>query len=359
MTALAVLAFLVPATAVCLSFAIPTLIGLWPRRRIAPKVPSHAFAVLVPAHNEQLQLPAALESLAVLDYPPELVRVFVVADNCTDHTATVARWGGAVCLVRNDPAHRGKGYAIEFGLQEIQREYPDVVLVLDADCQLSAMALRELDAHFFAGADAVQCTMRSVNADDGPPGYVAAVGAAVDDARARGLDRLGFSVPLRGSGMAFRRTLLQRVPWDSYGLAEDAEFSRRLRAARVRIRHCAEAVVSCEAPPAVSELCRQRRRWRAAGLRASKPLILLHLIATVIVSMIAGFFAWPAVLILLTMALYLRAALAVGLARRRAVAMVQSPGLVMRLGLLSLAGLVRPRPAEWERADRRSDRRAA
>lgn len=103
MTALAVLLFLVPATAACLSYGVPTLLGIVPRRRWVSDNPTHAFAVLIPAHNEQFSLPASLESLAVLDYPPELVRVFVVADNCTDHTAAVARWGGAVCLVRNDP----------------------------------------------------------------------------------------------------------------------------------------------------------------------------------------------------------------------------------------------------------------
>jgi cellulose synthase/poly-beta-1,6-N-acetylglucosamine synthase-like glycosyltransferase len=275
-----------------------------------------------------------------------------VADNCTDRTATIARWGGAVCVVRSDSVNRGKGHAVAFGLECINREAPDVVLVLDADCQLSPTALRELDVVFANGADAVQCAVRSENADDGPAGYVAAVGAAVDEGLARGLDRLGLSVRLRGTGMAFRRTVLNRVPWAAFGLAEDLEYTRQLRAAGFRIKHCGKAVVSCVAPAAVAELCQQRRRWSAAGVLASKPLVLVHLLATVIVAAIVGFVIWPAALLLLTAALYLRAVWLVGLARKRTRLMLHSPGIVLRLGWLTLTGLVRRDSIPWERTSR-------
>src|SRR5262249_22119929 len=151
-----------------------------------------------------------LKSLEILDYPPELVRVYVVADNCSDRTAALAREGGALCFVRIDSVRRGKGYAIAFGLERVLKAGPDVVLILDADCQLHPESLRDLDAAFAAGAEAVQCAVRSRNADAGPAGYVAAVGAAVDEAVAIGQDRLGLSVGLRGTGMAFRREVLER-----------------------------------------------------------------------------------------------------------------------------------------------------
>src|SRR5690348_15340916 len=96
-----VLVCLVPATVACLGYLVPTLAGLF-RRRTPPRAPTHTFAILVPAHNEELTLPAALQSLAVLDYPPELMRVCVVADNCTDGTASVAREAGSECIERND-----------------------------------------------------------------------------------------------------------------------------------------------------------------------------------------------------------------------------------------------------------------
>jgi len=346
------LTLLVPATVVCLAYLIPTLVGLLPHRERRRSVPTHAFAILIPAHNEQSALSATLQSLAVLDYPPELVRVYVVADNCTDRTATIARWGGAVCIIRSDSANRGKGHAVAFGLEWVNKGVPDIVLILDADCQLNPTALRELDAAFANGADAVQCAVRSENADDGPTGYVAAVGAAVDDGVARGLDRLGLSVRLRGTGMAIRKTVLDRVPWTAFGLAEDVEYGRQLRAANVRVKHCGKAVVSCEAPAAVAELCRQRRRWRTAGILASKPLALVHLVAATIVAATLGFFVWSTALLLLTGAIYLRAAWVVGLARRRTRLMLHSPGIVLRLGWLTLGGLIRRDSIPWERTPR-------
>jgi cellulose synthase/poly-beta-1,6-N-acetylglucosamine synthase-like glycosyltransferase len=346
----ACLAVLLPATAACLSYLVPTVVGLL-RGTHVPRLAGKplTFAVLIPAHNEEQSLPAALRSLAAQDYPADRLRVTVVADNCTDRTDEAAT--GTTCLVRHDPKRPGKGRAVAFGLERILADRPDAVLVLDADCELNPDALRHLNAAFAAGAVAVQATVRSRNADVGPAGYVAAVGAAVDAAVAAGRDRLGLSVPLRGTGMAFRRELLERIPWEAYGPVEDAEYAARLRAAGVRVRFCGGAVVACDAPAAVEELCRQRRRWRAAaGFLSSKPLVLIHLAATVAACAAFGIWVWPLMLVLLTAGLYLRAMAEVGLTRRRVRLLLGSAGLVARLGWLTLAGRMRPAPGRWESA---------
>ncbi len=352
-----VLVCLVPATVACLGYLVPTLAGLF-RRRTRARAPTHTFAILVPAHNEEHTLPAALQSLAVLDYPPELVRVCVVADNCTDGTASVARAAGAECIERADPAKHGKGYALAFGLEHVPKGAPDVVLILDADCELNPGALQALDAMFAVGAEAVQAAVRSRNADDGPAGLVAAVGTAFDDATAAGWDRLGFSVRLRGTGMAFKREVLERVPWDAFGLVEDAEYGTRLKRAGVRVRYCDGAEVVSDAPPSVADLCRQRRRWRGAGLLASKPLVLTHLAIALAVSFACGFVLWPAALAVVFATLYLRALLAVGFTRKRFGLLLRSPAVVLQLGWVTLAGLVR-RNGVWERTTRAAERRAA
>ena len=352
-----VLACLVPATVACLGYFVPTLAGRM-RRRTRFRAPTHAFTILVPAHDEEHTLPAALRSLAVLDYPPELVRVCVVADNCADRTAAVAREAGAECLERHDPAKRGKGYALAFGLAHALKQNPDAVLILDADCELSPGALRAIDAMFATGADAVQAAVRSRNADDGPAGFVAAVGTEFDDATAAGWDRLGFSVALRGTGMAFRRELLERVPWDAFGLVEDAEYGSRLKRAGVCVRYCGGAEVLSEAPPSVADMCKQRRRWRAAGMLVSKPLVLAHLALSVLASGACGFILWPAVLATAFALLYLRAVCAVGLTRRRFGSLLRSPVVVVRLGWVTLAGVV-CRSGVWEGTARAAERRAA
>lgn len=352
-----VLGCLVPATAACLGYLVPALAGRG--RRPAPgRAPTHGFVVVIPAHNEEATLPAALRSLAALDYPPERVRVCVVADNCTDRTAAVARAAGAECVERTDPARRGKGHALAFGIDHALKSNPDAVLVLDADCELNPRALRALDAALAAGAEAAQAVVKSRSADDGPAGFVAAVGAEFDAATAAGWDRLGFSVALRGTGMAFRRELLERVPWDAFGLVEDAEYGARLRRADVRVRYCRGAEVRAEAPPSVADMCRQRRRWRAAGMLVSKPLVLAHLALTVAASALCGFAAWPAALVAVFACLYLRAVIAVGLTRRRLGSLLRSPVVVVRLGWVTLAGAV-CRSDVWERTARAAERKIA
>jgi cellulose synthase/poly-beta-1,6-N-acetylglucosamine synthase-like glycosyltransferase len=352
---------LVLATAVCLAYLVPTFAGLLPRRAPAPRTPTHTFAILIPAHNEEHGLPATLRSLAELDYPRDLVRVWVVADNCSDSTASVAKAFGVNCLVRHDPVNRGKGFAVAFGLERLLRDAPDVVLILDADCGLNPSAVRVLDACFASGADAAQCAVRSRSADDGATGFVAAVGAAVDETTAAGLDRLRRSVPLRGTGMAFRRATLQRVPWTAFGLVEDAEYATKLRRAGVRVRHCGDAVVSCDSPGNWADLGKQRRRWRTAGVLTSKPLGLGLIAVAAAVAFACRFVWWPTSLLLVTAGVYGRAAVAVGLSRHRIGLLLMSPGVVARLGWVTLAGLFQKKPAMWERTPRRdeSERRAA
>src|SRR5206468_3967703 len=139
--------------------------------------------------------------------------------------------------------------------------------------------------------------------------------------------------------------------WEAFGPVEDTEYAEKLRAAKVNVRFCGGAVVSCDAPSAVDALCRQRRRWRAAaGFLSSKPIVLLHLVATLIVCATFGTWLWPLVLMLLTGGVYLRAMLEVGITRRRIGLLLGSATVVGRLGMLTLAGFVRTKPSRWESA---------
>jgi peptidoglycan/xylan/chitin deacetylase (PgdA/CDA1 family) len=360
LTAIACWACLIPATGFCLYYLVFALAA---RRRTFPSAsaPAHTFAILIPAHNEEDALPATLRSVFALDYPADMVRVYVVADNCTDRTAAVASGAGVMCLVRDEPDRRGKGFALAFGLEAVRADGPDAVLVLDADCELEPGALHELDAVFAAGAEAAQLDLRSANADEGPAGYVAAVGAALDGLVTAGRDRFGWSAPLRGTGMAFRTGALQRVPWSAFTATEDAEYADRLRAAGVRVR-LAPARVLCAAPPRVRDLCRQRRRWRGALLSGgwagflsrtgrSKPLVLVHLGLTTAVALASGepvLLGWALALVGLTAAVYLWAMRSVGLSWRRVGLLLATPLVVVRLAWLVLGGVFARRAGEWE-----------
>ncbi len=364
-TVLVCLICLLPATAVCLACLVCTVRGIKHRRPAHPVAASLHFTVLIPAHDEESTLGAALDSLAAQAYPATHVKILVVADNCSDATAEVARRNGAECLERTDSERRGKGFALAAGIEMLERPSlarpaKSVVLILDADCELSPTALRELNASFAAGADVVQAAVQSRNADDGPAGYVAAVGAAVDRAVASGRDRIGFRVPLRGTGMALRHEVLNKVKWNTASPVEDAEYDRELRRAGLRVRFCPNAVVSCESPASLSVLCRQRRRWALAGPLASKPIALAQLFATAALCFACNqFTAWAASLLLITALIYLKAMLAVGLTRRRLGLLALSPIVVLRLLGVAMAGLLLPRPRTWDRTPRMGEGQAS
>ena len=102
------------------------------------------IAVLVPAHNESAVIVSTLASLRSQLH--EADRLLVVADNCSDDTASLARSAGAEVLERVDLERRGKGFALDFGLHYLQAVPPEVLVIVDADCQVAPEALHRLAA---------------------------------------------------------------------------------------------------------------------------------------------------------------------------------------------------------------------
>ncbi len=277
----------VPPLLIAAYYAATTLAGT--RRRPEPARPAAwpRVGVLVPAHNEALSIGATIRSARAQAYPPGRVRVLVVADNCSDDTAKVARRLGAEVLVRADPTRRGKGYALELGVAELLADC-DGVLVLDADCDLPPGCLAECAGELARGAAAVQLArLPRASPRPAPAELVALVGSAIENAVSAGRARLGLSAALRGSGMLLARETLARVPMATYGLVEDAEYGAKLAEAGVRVGFRADVVVRGEVPADGAVLARQRVRWGAAlagGTRRerlgralhSKPLVLAH-----------------------------------------------------------------------------------
>ncbi|OWK46784.1 glycosyltransferase family 2 protein [Fimbriiglobus ruber] len=360
-------ALLGPATLVCLYYLVLTGIGWRPRSVSRGSIPNLRLAILIPAHDEEDGLPVTLRSISESDYPPDLIRVVVVADNCSDRTAAVARSFGAEVIERVDPLLKGKGYALAKGLPVALDGPTDAVVIVDADAELAADCLRKLAVELADGAAVAQAAVAIRGRHGCSVGLIGAVGSEIENGVSAGRDRLGLSVPLRGSGMAFRREVLDSIPWKAFGITEDAEYDAALRRARVRVRFVTEARLRTGAPPTPEAMLTQRRRWRAAlhtgrpdGILASKPIVLAHLVATAAITLTTaavlpvdwavGAIAWVAGLIALTGLVYVRAFRRVG----QSASVYSTAVIAYRLVGVGVAAAV-SRNRHWERTPRTAD----
>ena len=160
----------------------------------------------------------------------------VIADNCTDHTAAIARREGATVLERRDPTRKSKGYAIEYLIDRLREsrmlESFDALVVVDADSTVCQGLLGGFAALVEAGHDWIQCFYTVSNADASRRTRLLTYAFSLfNGVTLMGQSALGLSAGLRGNGMCISTRGLQRVPWDTHGLAEDFEYSWKVRAA--------------------------------------------------------------------------------------------------------------------------------
>jgi cellulose synthase/poly-beta-1,6-N-acetylglucosamine synthase-like glycosyltransferase len=242
--------------------------------------PARRFVIVVPAHNEAAGLPATLASLRGITWPATHCRVLVVADNCTDATAHVARMHGAEVLERSSATERGKGYALAAAFAHLLREPVgawDAVVVIDADTDVEPTLLAAADLRLHAGAEALQAVYLS-RRGSAPLQVVTEIGLwASHVVRGRARESLGLSVGLRGNGMILSRTTLARVPYNAYSAVEDLEYGIMLAHAGIRVGLVPETVVRGDMPSDARVVSTQRERWiggRGAVVRDSlSPLL--------------------------------------------------------------------------------------
>ncbi|MCU0762418.1 MAG: glycosyltransferase family 2 protein [Hydrogenophaga sp.] len=236
---------------------------LLPRGRCAsaPAAPGPRFVVLMPAHDEEAIIAAGVA--ATLAELPAQGRLLVVADNCSDGTAAVARTAGAEVTERHDARLRGKGYALAHGVAALGADPPEVVIVLDADCVAvpGSLALLAREAHRLQRPVQAMYDMR---APEGA-GLVQRMAAFAWDFRTRlraeGLRRLGQPCQLLGSGMAFPWPVLQRVDLATGHIVEDLKLGLDCAAQRLAPRFLPEALVYSTFPTNVQGEKSQRQRW--------------------------------------------------------------------------------------------------
>lgn len=271
------LAILVAAPLAVLSLEL--IAGLWPPRPRYQRAVAARVAVLVPAHDEAAGIAATLAALFVV--APAGTRVLVVADNCTDETASIARGAGAEVLERDDGANRGKGFALAAGRDLLARDGetpPDVVLVMDADCRLLPGSIDALAAAALA-ANAPAQAINLIDADPGaaPMVQVSSFAMLVKNLyRSRGMERLGGAALLTGTGMAFPWPLFAEAKLATGSIVEDLALGIELTQAGHAPQLVANAGVR-SAPAAMVDALAQKTRWEHGFLdtlrRRALPLV--------------------------------------------------------------------------------------
>ncbi|HHW42360.1 glycosyltransferase [Desulfofundulus thermobenzoicus] len=234
------------------------------RRENYTTPPAATFAVVVAAHNEEKVIGELVKSIFRMDYPRNLYEVFVIADNCTDHTAAIAAKEGATVIKRFNDREKGKGYALEYGFQQIfrlKRNF-DAIVVLDADNLISPNFLNIMNHRLARGEKIIQGYLATKNPNDTWITRSIYVGYLITN-RFWQLAKynLGLTCALGGTGMCIASDVLQKFGWGMTSLTEDLEFQTKALFCGLKVSWAHDAVVYDEKPLTMKQSWRQRQRW--------------------------------------------------------------------------------------------------
>jgi cellulose synthase/poly-beta-1,6-N-acetylglucosamine synthase-like glycosyltransferase len=233
--------------------AAKTKIGSTQRPRIA---------VLVPAHNESASI-AGTVALLLRELAPT-DRLVVVADNCSDDTQLQAAGAGAEVIARQDSTRRGKGFALAFGMEHLNRTgAPDVLVIFDADCSISSGGIEYLARVAVSLNRPIQADyLLRAPATATPRTTISALAFLVRNrVRPLGLKRIGVPCHLMGSGMAFPWHVIRKAPPYGDNLVEDLAMGLDLSLLGHPPYFCPEVQVESELPNAAQAAIGQRKRW--------------------------------------------------------------------------------------------------
>lgn len=281
------LLILVPVTVVFIEvlLAAPVISDATPqdgdRRRLA---------VLIPAHDEAATIVATIQSIIPQLHQSD--RLIVVVDNCSDDTATIASEEGSEVIIRNDPMFRGKGYALDFGVRSLTDDAPEIVIVIDADCQVGAGAIHRLACLCAQTARPTQALyLMNASKDANAKLRIAQFAWLIkNQIRPMGLKRLGLPCQLMGTGMAFPWQCIKSATLATGHIVEDLKLGLDLARAGTPPLFCPDALVTSTFPTSSEGIRNQRTRWEHGHLSvivAEAPRLLMRSILRLDVGLFA------------------------------------------------------------------------
>lgn len=218
------------------------------------------IAVVIPAHNERMMIAQTVKGVWEQKYPKEAFTVFVIADNCSDETAELAREAGARVLERKD--NPGKGQALDEAFTLLLKEDWDALLVVDADTQMHPETLSHIAGTLVDGAEVIQVRYGVLNpAESWRTMAMELALASFNGLRPRGKNVLGSSCGLFGNGFCLSRQALERVPYLAGSIVEDLEYHLHLLRAGIHVRFLDKVWVKAQMPATAADAKSQRVRW--------------------------------------------------------------------------------------------------
>ena len=233
----------------------------------------HKFMMILPAHNESSVIGALIESLQSLDYPKELYDIYVIADNCTDNTAQIAKDLGAIVYERFDEKKKTKGFAMQWFLNQKIKENADydAFCVFDADNVVDKNFLNAMNKKLCQGEEIVQGYIDIKNPADSwiSAGY-ALFYWMMNRFYHLARYNLGLSPLINGTGFMVDFNLIKPTGWDTITLTEDIEFSLKNIAKGRKLGWATDAIVYDEQPTEFKQSWSQRSRWTVGHLQCMK-----------------------------------------------------------------------------------------
>ena len=242
-------------------------LALWPKRTTVRAEGYQRLLVFIPAHNEEMLLEPCVRSLVSQRYPSSHLSVVVIADNCTDATATVARSAGALCLERTDLERQGKPRAIAWALEQIDYRSYDAMIIIDADTVVDPDFAHHIGRVPHLRNKAVQPYNGIRNPSDSALTRMGAVFTTIRYAlQFRLKSAVGLNLPLMGNGMCVGTDVLAERGWTAFSICEDWEAYAQLTERGVPIEACLDARLYSQEARSLRQSTSQRRRWAAGKM---------------------------------------------------------------------------------------------
>ena len=231
----------------------------------------HRFGIVIPARNEKDVIAETVKCILSSKYPKELFDVYVVADNCTDNTAELARAAGATVFERTDPdpKHHKAGYALKFLFEKIMGLHPDyyeAFIKFDADNLMEPDYISRMNDAFDAG---VKCARGYSNSKNLGQNMVTGISGLwyIRDCRFASNFRsaIGQGTMLGGAGMMFAAEIIEKHGWDCLTASDDTEFTmRRLNQDKIKTMYVKDAIVYEDQPSTIKDTFKRYKRMSGA-----------------------------------------------------------------------------------------------